>query len=168
MPSTTNARPGFAPILLLTGVVTQLLGCTATPTSPTVGTSLVTDAIVVGARPVASITFVSDLADLQGSQAQLTSLDSSLLAFTTAKGSFTALFDNSTVFRNAQIDKFSPVDPCRQFAIDYNAGGISGDSGQLLASINSMANAGCLGRILTDKTIPTPPPIKSFRPLPTL
>lgn len=142
---------GFAGLLLLTGAITQLVGCiqSTSPTAPT------------------SITFLFD-SNLQGSEWQLTGFDGlNQLSFKTTNGASTALFDNNTVFRNAHLDEFTPVDPCRDFAAAYNKAGASYDTGGVFSAISSLATNGCLARILTDQYDPRPAPIKSFRPLAT-
>ena len=110
-----------------------------------------------------------DLGEIQGSVAQLSSFDNvSLLTFSTSKGAVVAAFDNSTVFRTANLSRFIPTDPCRAFAINYNTATPTGDASGLFAAISAMAANGCLARIHVDRTSPNPPPIKSFRPLPGL
>lgn len=105
----------------------------------------------------------------QGSVAQLSGFDNiSLLSFATSKGAAVAQFDNGTVFRSASLNQFSPTDPCRAYAINYNTAAPTGDTSGLLSAISAMATNGCLARIHVDRSSPTPPPIKSFRPLPGL
>ena len=109
----------------------------------------------------------ADLGLLQGSVAQLSSFDNiSLLTFSTSKGPEVAAFDNSTVFRTANLNQFTPTDPCRAYAINYNTAAPTADASALFSAISAMASNGCLARIHVDRSVPIPPPIKSFRPLP--
>jgi hypothetical protein len=52
------------------------------------------------------------------------------------------------VFRSANLNQYAPVDPCRQYSIDSNTAGASGNASGLLAAISAMST-----------------PIRSFRPL---
>ena len=88
-----------------------------------------------------------------------------LLTFNGSKGVFTAVLDASTVFRAAQLDKFSPVDPCRTLAESYNAAGSISDEGGLFSAIQALATQACHARILVEKNTVPPNPVRSFRPL---
>jgi hypothetical protein len=77
----------------------------------------------------------------------------------------TAVLNTSTVFRDAQTAKYSPLDPCRTLAENYNTAGSTSDEGGVFAAIQAMATQGCHARILIDKNAVPPNPIKSFRPL---
>jgi hypothetical protein len=117
-----------------------------------------------------AITFDASAIDspVNGGQAQLAGFDGvNLLSYNTTKGSFTAAFDNNTVFRIANLSQFSPVDPCRQYAVDYNAAGAAGNASGLFAAISAMSSSSCLARLRVDKIVPPNPiaPIRSFRPL---
>ena len=90
------------------------------------------------------------------------------LDYVTAKGvASAAVFDGNSLFRSAQTAKYAPVDPCRQFAIDYNTAAPTGDSNGVFQAISAMAGSGCFARVQEDKLVPPNPtaPIKSFRPL---
>lgn len=107
----------------------------------------------------------------QGSVAQLSGFDNiSLLTFATSKGVTTAAFDGSTVFRSANLNIFTPVDPCRAHAINYNAAAPTGDSQGVYAAIAAMVSGSCFARIHVEKLVPPNPtaPIRSFRPVPGL
>ena len=107
----------------------------------------------------------------QGSVAQLAGFDNvSLLTFATSKGVTTAALDGGTVFRIANLNHFAPTDPCRAFAINYNAAASSGDVQGLNSAIWAFSNSSCYARIHVDKVVPPNPtaPIKSFRPHPGL
>jgi hypothetical protein len=117
----------------------------------------------------ASVDFVTDT-DENGTAFRLSAFDGVELHGTNNQGAFTAVFDTGTVFRNAHVDRFQPVDPCRDLAVNYNAAGISSDTG-LTTAIAELVTGGCVARVLVDKgsdaALPQPPPIKSFRPLPS-
>jgi hypothetical protein len=108
---------------------------------------------------------------LNGNEAQLVGFDvaSGLLTFNTTSGAVAATLHNGTVFRDAQLSRYAPVDPCRQFAIDYNTAGTTVDTNGVYLAISAMAGNGCIARIHLDKTVPPNPiaPIRSLRPLPT-
>jgi hypothetical protein len=145
------------------GVLVSLVAvaCVATNSSPGSGP--------VGARSstsLSSVIFVIDTA-VGGSEYILSAFNDPLLTFNGSKGSdIVAAFTNDTTFRNAQTDKFAPTDPCQGYAIAYNTAGAAVDATALFSAIASMASNGCHARILTEKSLPIPPPIRSFRPLP--
>jgi hypothetical protein len=62
----------------------------------------------------ASFVFVTDTT-VTGSANTLTSFDGTTLLGVNKQGSFSATFDENTVFRIAQLDKYLPGDPCRSF-----------------------------------------------------
>ena len=158
MSSPLNAR-ALAGVLAASLTLTAGCGRSPSPTSPSGVAAPASSAIIYDASDTDSL--------INGSDAQLVGFDTVTrqLTFNTTKGVFTASFDNSTVFRDAQLPKFAPVDPCRQFATDYNTAGASVDTNGVYLAISAMAGSGCLARIHTDKATPTPPPIKSVRPL---
>jgi hypothetical protein len=129
----------------------------------------------VAAGAPASSALIYDASDtdslINGSEAQLTGFDttSGMLTFNTTKGVFAATLVNDTVFRDAQLAKFIPKDPCRQFAIDYNTAGATVDANGVYQAISAMATSGCIARVQVDKLVPPNPvaPVKSFRPLAT-
>jgi hypothetical protein len=140
--------------------LTFALACDPSPTTP--------EPLADSPRRSAAMNFDPSVIDspVQGSDAQLTGFDgASLLSYVTTKGSFTAVFDNATVFRAANLNQFAPVDPCRDYAVNYNTAGTAGDASGLFAAISAMSTGGCLARIHVDRIAPNPPPIKSFRPL---
>jgi hypothetical protein len=148
------------------GVAAALLtiACDSPPTAPR---ELARDT-----TPMFDVSFDPTATDLlvNGSEGQLSGFDGvSQLSYNTAKGSFIATFDNNTVFRAANVDRFAPVDPCRQFAINYNTAGATIDVNGLFLAISAMSTSGCLARIQVDKSVPPNPtaPIRSFRPLAT-
>ncbi len=98
-----------------------------------------------------------------GTEYVLNGFDASTLTISGAnrKGSFSAPYNTGTVFRNAQVDKYLPGDPCRTFASDYNTAGLAGDSTGLNAALTNMATNGCHARVLVDSKLNT---IKSFAP----
>jgi hypothetical protein len=164
MRSITKPPRTFAGVLVAAAGLTLGAGCRNSPalTAPS--------AVATPAPASSSVVFDASDTDslVNGSEAQLTAFDTVtlLLSFNTTKGAFTALLDTSTVFRNAQTTKYSPLDPCRQFAIDYNTAGATVDTNGVFQAIAAMAGSGCLARIHTETTVTVPPnPIKSFRPL---
>ena len=145
-------------LLIATGCGQQTL-----PTSPSAA---------VPATALQSLNFDADLDDspLNGSEVQIVGFDtvSLRLDYVTAKGvASAAVFDGNSLFRSAQTAKYAPVDPCRQFAIDYNTAAPTGDSNGVFQAISAMAGSGCFARVQEDKLVPPNPtaPIKSFRPL---
>jgi hypothetical protein len=127
----------------------------------------------LGGRPQDSPAIIfdasgTDLSSLNGGEAQLTGFDgTSLLSYITTKGSFSVTFDDNSILRSANLKQFTPVDPCRQYAVDYNTAGATVDAAGLFAAISAMSTSGCLARIHVDKTVPPNPtaPIRSFQPL---
>jgi hypothetical protein len=113
----------------------------------------------------ASFVFVTD-ATVTGSAYTLTSFDGTTLLGVNKQGSFSATFDENTVFRIAQLDKYLPVDPCREFAVAYNLAGITGDTASLVGAISGLASLGvCNARIVVNNQLPVDP-CRSFRPIP--
>ena len=146
---TASAR---AVVVVLVTLFVVACSQSASPTAPA-SSSIVASSPGSGATGAlssttsSSVTFVDD-SGVQGSEYVLSGFDGSLLTFNGSKGSFSATFSSDTTFRNAQLDKFYPTDPCREFANNYNIGGVSGDTGQLLVAINDLASNGCHARIL--------------------
>ena len=115
-----------------------------------------------------AIPFVIDT-DVNGSEYVLASFDAATgqLAFSGSQGAFLAVLDAGTVFRDAQTAKYSPTDPCRALAENYNTSGTTSDEGGVFSAIQAMAAQGCHARILVEKNTVPPNPIRSFRPLPS-
>jgi hypothetical protein len=158
--SPRRSYTGYITVALRAAPLAFALACDPSPTTPELRT--------LSPRQSASVSFDPSVIDspVQGSDAQLTGFDgASLLSYVTTKGSFTAVFDNATVFRAANLNQFAPVDPCRDYAVNYNTAGTAGDASGLFAAISAMSTGGCLARIHVDRIAPNPPPIKSFRPL---
>ena len=148
--------------LLAAASLSLALACSPSPVAP--------GPLAGDPRGSAAITFDPSTTDspVNGSEAQLTGFDGvSLLSYNTTKGSFTAEFDNNTVFRIANLNQFAPVDPCRQYAVDYNTAGAAGNASGVFAAVSAMSTGGCLARLHVDKVVPPNPiaPIRSFRPL---
>lgn len=138
------------------------LACGRAPAAPT----------PLAGSPPGSLAIIYDASaidsSINGSEAQLTGFDGvSLLPYISTKGSFTAVFDNDTVFRSANLNQYQPVDPCRQSAVDYNTAGAAGDASGLLAAISAISSRGCLAHLHGRQDRPPKPiaPIRSFRPL---
>ena len=74
--------------------------------------------------------------DVNGSGAafQLSGFDGTTLTGVNRQGALTTTIDNATGFRAAALDKFTPVDPCRTFAANYNAAAAAGDGAGVLAA----------------------------------
>lgn len=149
-------------IIAAAALLSLALGCSRSPAAP--------GSLAGGSQQSAAITFDGSPIDspVNGSEAQLAGFDGvSLLSYNTTKGSFTAEFNNDTVVRAASLNQFTPTDPCRQYAGDYNAAGAAGNASGLFGAISSMSTSGCLARIRTDRIVPPNPtaPIRSFRPL---
>ena len=143
---------------LLAAAVCVTVGCGGTPVSPAPAAGQSQGSL--------AIRFDTDSTDsiINGSEVQLTAFDGvSQLSYNTTKGPFVALLDTQTIFRSANLNPFTPTDPCRQYAINYNTAGPTGDTNGLFAAISAMAASGCVARIHVDRTVP-PNPVKSFRP----
>lgn len=140
---------------VLAASLTAAAGCsqTASPTSPTGAavTAAVSSALIYDASNTDSL--------INGSEVQLVGFDtaSRQLTFNTANGMLTAALVDGTVFRDAQLPKFAPVDPCRQFAIDYNTAGATVDTNGVFQAISLMAGSDCLARVHIDKLVPPNP-----------
>ena len=145
-----------------TAVVLALVavGCVATTSSP--GREPAGTPISISRS---SVIFVIDTA-VTGSDYVLSAFNDPVLTFNGTEGSDIAAFTNNTTFRNAQTDKFGPTDPCEGYATAYNTAGASADATALFSAIASMASNGCHASILTEESLPIPPPIRSFRPIP--
>jgi hypothetical protein len=102
-----------------------------------------------------------------GTSYQLTSFDGTTLTGANRQGPLVTTFDENTIFRAAHLNRYSPVDPCRTFAANYNAAGATGDSTGLLAAITQLATNGCVARVNVVNSLSPVDPCRSFRPLPT-
>jgi hypothetical protein len=162
--------------LIALGLSTLVVVACSQPTAPTRSTaasagspSTGTTGGAVSAATASSITFVTDTV-VQGSEAQLTGFDLNTLtlSYSTTKGAFSATILPGTVFRDAQLARFHPTDPCRDVAQAYNDAGLAADASPLLQAITLMAGSGCLARIQTGKADASIPgdPMRRFRPLP--
>jgi hypothetical protein len=76
---------------------------------------------------------------------------------------YVARFTSSTVFRQARLDRFQPVDPCRDIANTYNTSTPTSADGY--ATISALAGSSCRAKVLIGRSA-TPNVLKSFQPIP--
>jgi len=144
-------------------------GQSTSPTIPTAGTSA--SAASAGNGSVVPLsTTVGTAYTLTGFNdfncGFLFSIDFCELSGTNKQGSFTG-FTQLTEFRNAQLDKYDPADPCRSYASDYNSALLApfGEREQRLKlALAALAN-GCNARVVLYPTS-TYPRIRTFQPIP--
>jgi len=108
--------------------------------------------------------FVSDTAG-SGTAYQLSSFDGTTLTGANRQGGLVTTFDEDTVFRSAHLDKYSPVDPCRTYAANYNFAGATGDESGLLTAIAELAVNSCGARVNVVHSQTPTDPCRSFRPI---
>lgn len=89
-----------------------------------------------------------------GVEFALGSFDSTTLTLTgaNAQGGFSAHFTTATIFRPANLDKYTPGDPCRTFAGTYNAQTSGSFDSSVFDSIGSMATSRCTAQVWVNKT----------------
>ena len=170
-PTIGAKEPIMTRIVVLLASCAIVAGCSAMPTAPAASS---TGATLGG--PLA-------LADpsVSGTGYTLIAIDSHSMTYVASGGQeFEAPYDSNTTFRRAQLDKYSPTDPCRAIAESYNSiGAISSDS--YLAVLTSYASQQCNARIVAQLTNllpgdpyqpgdpyvpPNPIRILSFQPIP--
>jgi hypothetical protein len=94
-----------------------------------------------------------------GSVYGLTDFSGGTLTAVNSKGEPVSItFSNDTIFREANLDRYSPVDPCRDVAEIYN----TTPSSSLDTKIGVLS--GCKARIWLQKSAPTDP-CRAFRPV---
>jgi hypothetical protein len=76
---------------------------------------------------------------------------------------FQAVYDSTTNFKQAMLDKFIPTDPCRTAAVNYNGYVQVNDTVGFNNTLTSMVYSSCKAKVLVDQTST----IKSFQPVPS-
>lgn len=102
-----------------------------------------------------------------GSTYALTAFDGdfTLMGLNEQGRSFQAVYGSTTLFREAALEKFAPVDPCRTWAEAYNTYVQVNDTVGFNATLANMVTDSCLAKVHVDKKNPIWR-VRSFEPVP--